>query len=201
MRDRYDACLNLIKSACKKADEDYDDPFIVCFTHTFAQLDISSYFDFFDFFQVLTVFHPHGLLPSALTASTTAAAKSSSSAALSTLSVNQYGPCLSPSLYCSSQPVFGLQVHNNAALGVAVLPRHHRRALLRRHHHAGYAGICPSGRDAATAEVVFERRTLEYLSQTAYLVDMACAANSHLFVIQAQRDVRNQSRNRASRGL
>jgi len=25
----YDACLALVKSACKKADEDYDDPFIV----------------------------------------------------------------------------------------------------------------------------------------------------------------------------
>ncbi len=29
VRDRYDACLALIKSACKKADEDFDDPFIV----------------------------------------------------------------------------------------------------------------------------------------------------------------------------
>jgi hypothetical protein len=26
---RYDACLGLIKSACKKADEDFDDPYIV----------------------------------------------------------------------------------------------------------------------------------------------------------------------------
>jgi hypothetical protein len=33
MQGRYDACLNLIKSACKQADEDYDDPFIVRVTH------------------------------------------------------------------------------------------------------------------------------------------------------------------------
>jgi hypothetical protein len=81
---RYEDCLSLIKSACKKADEDYDDPFIV----------LSAYFDLvvwlhFNSFQVLTVFHPHGLLPSALTASTVAIGKSSSSAALSTLSVHQ----------------------------------------------------------------------------------------------------------------
>jgi hypothetical protein len=49
-------------------------------------------------FQVLTVFHPHGLLPSALTASTVAAQKTSNSAALSTLSVSQYGLCLAPAL-------------------------------------------------------------------------------------------------------
>ncbi len=41
--------------------------------------------------QILTVFHPHGNLPSALTSSTVVAAKSSGNA-LSTLSVDQYDP-------------------------------------------------------------------------------------------------------------
>lgn len=41
-RGRYDHCLSLIKSACKKADEDYDDPFIVLP----CAFPLKLYFDF-----------------------------------------------------------------------------------------------------------------------------------------------------------
>ena len=87
---RYDACLGLIKSACKKADEDFDDPYIVRLATSTTLLFVLYQFYFpLDYsLQVLTVFHPHGNLPSALTASSAAAGKSSSSV-LSTLSVDQ----------------------------------------------------------------------------------------------------------------
>jgi hypothetical protein len=52
---------------------------------TLACTDFLSHF----VWQILTVFHPHGNLPSALTASSAVAARSSSSIALSTLSVDQ----------------------------------------------------------------------------------------------------------------
>ena len=55
---RYDACLGLIKSACKKADEDFDDPYIVRFAnlHRFIVCPISVLFPFGLFFT-----GPHGL--------------------------------------------------------------------------------------------------------------------------------------------
>lgn len=40
---RYDNCLSLIKSACKKADEDFDDPFIVLLCLHAAACSVNAY--------------------------------------------------------------------------------------------------------------------------------------------------------------